>query len=110
MALATIISSGIYYGRVVDHKPASDQDKRSVGMVCIEEMVSPMTCLVPVYISQLQSYSEMDCRHICLQVAHCIRILHDAGIAHRNLHVENILIDPLVRILATFVVSLRLLK
>lgn len=52
----------------------------------------------PEYIGSLSdgAYTEKDCRAICRQLARAIQILHKAGMAHRNLHVENVLIDPLV--------------
>jgi hypothetical protein len=93
-ALATIMSYEIYTFVVVDHTPHDDES--SAGLICVEETVSPIARPAPDYVGQLQLYSEKECRSICLQIAKCIEILHDAGIAHRNLHLENIIIDPLV--------------
>lgn len=96
MALATIISCEIYHGRVVDQAPTSLQDGSAANMICIEEMVSPISSPVPEYIGLLRSYTEKDCRRICSELTKCVEILHNAGIAHRNLNAGNILIDPFV--------------
>lgn len=52
---------------------------------------------MPEFLRQLRTYTEMDCRFICLQLAQVIKVMHDAGLAHRNLNLENVIIDPMVR-------------
>jgi serine/threonine protein kinase len=86
----------IYSMRVVNRNPTTGEDGSLAGMICIEEVISSIDTSVPEYIGRLDSYTEKDCRDICLQIAKCIEILHNAGIAHRNLHVENVLIDLFV--------------
>ena len=85
MALATIESYGIYTARIVDTRP---------GMICIQEIPPPAAVKASVYVGlQRNRYTEKECRAICLQLAQAIQIMHDSGIAHRNIHDENTLID-----------------
>jgi serine/threonine protein kinase len=91
IALATIMSYEIYSGQVVERSESTD-----AVLMCIQETIPPMTGSIPDFVMQLQAYTEKECRAICLQVAKCIEILHNAGIAHRNLHLDNLLIDLLV--------------
>ena len=65
-------------------------------MICIEEMPPLESIPIPDFIKQLRTYTEMDCRNIMLQLANAIKTMHDAGVAHRNLNLENVIIDPLV--------------
>jgi serine/threonine protein kinase len=88
------MSSGIYNGRVIAH---SSTDRSLQGLMRVEEIQSPIDCPIAIYISRFSSYSEKDCRAICLQIAQCINIMHNAGLAHRNLHLGNLVIDPFVR-------------
>ena len=92
LALATIMSSGIYYGRVIEQTSGNQPQ----GLLRIEEIKSPIVSPIPIYISRFTHYTEKDCRAICLQIAQCINIMHNAGIAHRNLHLGNVVIDPFV--------------
>jgi serine/threonine protein kinase len=94
MALATLFSYGIYNARVINHSGSSDQAIQ--GLIQVEEIQSPITSPVAVYISNFVTYNEKDCRAICKEIATCIKIMHDAGIAHRNLHLANVEIDPFV--------------
>jgi serine/threonine protein kinase len=96
MALATLNSLEIYSGFIVDEKPSTVPGEP--GLICVEEPVSPVIRVVPDYISTLERYTERECRDICRQLTNCIRILHESGVAHRNLHVENVLVDPFVRL------------
>ena len=94
MAIVQIVSAGIYSARefdlVADHGRRCDQ-------LCIEETPSPVSVSIPEFVyTELPIYTEMDCRNIVLKIAHAIKTMHDAGIAHRNLHLGNLLIDPMV--------------
>lgn len=91
--LITIISAGIYSAREVSERRT---DQSTFGMICIEEMVRPECVPLPDFIMQLRTYTEMDCRNIMLQLAGAIKTMHSAGMAHRNLNLENVIIDPLV--------------
>lgn len=96
LSLAILLSYDICSFRVVDPPPTSQHGGSPVDMICIEETADPTACSLPQYIGRLQSYSERDCRAICLQLAKSIKCLHDSGIAHRDLHVENVLVDVFV--------------
>lgn len=93
MALATIISQNLYSGQVVE-----DSELASPSMICIQEVESPIVCPITLYICRLRNYTELDVRAIARPLAQCIQKLHNAGIAHRNLHTGNIIIDPFVSI------------
>lgn len=95
MALATLFSYGIYNAHVINHSGSHDQAME--GLIQVEEIKSPITSPVAVYISNFTTYNEKDCRSICRKIATCIQIMHEAGIAHRNLHLANVEIDPFVR-------------
>ena len=93
IGLITIISAGIYHAREVVERRL---DESTLGMICIEETTPPECVPVPEFLRQLRTYTEMDCRFVCLQLAKAIKVLHDAGIAHRNLNLENVVMDPMV--------------
>lgn len=67
------------------------------GMICVEEHIPPDVFPLPEYISQRGSYTEMDCRFLCKELAEIIQTMHREGMAHRNLHMENVLSDIFVR-------------
>ena len=92
MALAALILHGIYNARVINHLG----DQAIEGLIQVEEIKSPITSPVALYISNFDTYNEKDCRAICREIATCIQIMHDAGIAHRNLHLDTVEIDPFV--------------
>jgi serine/threonine protein kinase len=93
MGLATLVSQGIYNVRVVNHVP----DHSIEGLIEVEEIPPQRAIPVAVYVSRFTSYNEKDCRAICRKIAQCIQTMHDAGLAHRNLHLANVEIDPSVR-------------
>jgi serine/threonine protein kinase len=95
MGLATLMSLDIYNARVVNQSGSTDHSIQ--GLIQVEESQSPITSPVAVYVSRFTSYNENDCRAICRQIAQCIKTMHDAGLAHRNLHLANVEIDPFVR-------------
>ena len=100
MALATLISLGRYNAKVINHSGSSDQAIQ--GLIQVQEERSPITSPVALYISNFDTYNEKDCRAICREVATCIKIMHEAGIAHRNLHLANVEIDPFVSDICIF--------
>ena len=102
MALATLFSYGICNARIINHDDRHEQAMQ--GMIQVEEIISPITSPVAVYISNFNTYNEKDCRAICREITTCIQIMHEAGIAHRNLHLANVEIDPFVRFQLYFVV------
>jgi serine/threonine protein kinase len=94
MAFATLFSYDIYNARIVNHAGSNDQSIQ--GLIQVEEIRSPITSPVAMYVAHMETYSEKDCRAICKEIAVCVQIMHDAGIAHRNLHLANVEIDPFV--------------
>jgi serine/threonine protein kinase len=63
------------------------------GLVCVEEITPPKSFVLPDYITTLRKYTEKECRKICRQMAEIIKIAHDNGMAHRNIHMNNWLLD-----------------
>jgi serine/threonine protein kinase len=94
LPLVVMKSMDIYHGIVVD---ASASDNDGNGMICVEEHIPSDIEPLPVYVGQRGSYTEMDCRFLCRQLAECIKTMHSNGLAHRNLHMENVLSDHWVR-------------
>jgi len=103
IALITIISANIYSAREVIERRT---DESTLGLICIEETTPPECLPIPEYLRKLPTYTEMDCRNVLRQLAEAIKTMHEAGIAHRNLNLENVVIDPLVRWLRCVVVLL----
>jgi serine/threonine protein kinase len=94
MALATLISLEIYHAKVINHSGSSDGSIQ--GLIQVEEIKSPIVSPVAMYVANIEKYNEKECRAICREIATCIKIMHDARIAHRNLHIANVEIDPFV--------------
>jgi tRNA A-37 threonylcarbamoyl transferase component Bud32 len=92
------MSLNIYSGRVVDQTRAQEESGEA-DLICVEEIVPLGTEVLPVYVGKMQRYTERECRFICKQIAKGIQTLHQAGIAHRNLHLENVIVDRKVRAL-----------
>jgi len=90
-ALALLESMEVYSARVVGRK---------ARMLCLEETTSPRAAvlLAPEYVGRLPRYTEKDCGAICRQLAQANQTMHDAGLAHRNIHLENVLIDQHVSV------------
>ena len=83
-----------YCGRLIP--PNHNTEQNYEGLVCVEEINPPNTFILPHYIAKLKTYSEKDCRRICRQIAEIIKISHDNGMAHRNIHMNNWLLDRTV--------------
>jgi serine/threonine protein kinase len=88
-ALETLIARGIYHAKLINHPEIP-------GIIQVEEIMSPIEPPVVNYISNIEKYNEKECRAICKEIATCIQIMYEAGIAHRNLHIANIEIDSCV--------------
>jgi len=57
----------------------------------------PNTKALPNYIAELRGFTEKEGRRICRQMAEIIKISHDHGMAHRNITMNNWLLDGSVR-------------
>jgi len=91
------MSHQMYNFRLVDQS-TNNRDEVD-GLICVEEMLPPTHTALPEFISQRQVYTEKDCRAVARDLAKCIRSLHEAGIAHRNLHLENVIVSPWVSLI-----------
>jgi serine/threonine protein kinase len=91
LPIGVMKSDDLYHGIVVD---ATGEGLD--GMICVEEHIPPDLFPLPEYISRRGSYTEMDCRFLCKQLAIAIQCMHRYGMAHRNLHMENVLSDIFV--------------
>jgi serine/threonine protein kinase len=100
MALTTLISLEIYHAKAINHSESSDGAIQ--GLIQVEEIKSPIVSPVAMYVANIEKYNEKECRAICREIATCIKIMHDAGIAHRNLHVANVEINPFVSTIDAF--------
>ena len=89
-ALDQLARCGIYSAQIMERK---------AGEICVKENRPSQALHAPEYIGRLDSYSEKDCRAICRQLAKAIQTMHISGVAHRHLHVENVLINAQVRLL-----------
>jgi serine/threonine protein kinase len=78
----------LYNGTVV---PNTESDS-SAG-VLVEERIPRGGVMLPYYIATRQSYTEYHGRILCRKIAEAIRALHDAGVAHRNIHLENLIVE-----------------
>jgi serine/threonine protein kinase len=88
-ALDALKVEGKYEGRILDF----DDN----GYVFVEEAWrSSNQFMLADHVASLSRYTEKDCRRICLEIAHIIKLSHDNGMAHRNLHLNNFVVDQKV--------------
>lgn len=88
MALVGLVSEDFYNGVVIDAKGVGPD-----GIICVRENnpTDDEFFALPEYISRRGVYTEEDCRHLFKQLAEAVKCMHHAGMAHRNLHMENVL-------------------
>jgi hypothetical protein len=70
----------------------------SSGAVLVEERIPRGGVILPQYIASRQSYTEYDGRVLCKKIAEAIWALHDAGVAHRNIHPGSFIVEEGVSI------------
>jgi hypothetical protein len=90
-ALVELVSPNgrlLYHGSVVP-----DAESDISGAVFVEERIPLGGVLLPYYIATMQSYTEYHGRILCMKIAEAIRTLHDAGVAHRNIHLGNLIVE-----------------
>jgi serine/threonine protein kinase len=92
-ALNVLLAEEIYCGRVVD-----DDGSRETGLICVEEFEPRSSMVLPVYISKMPVFTERECRRLCRDIARCIEVSHASGMAHRNLHMNTVIVDKSVRL------------
>jgi serine/threonine protein kinase len=90
-ALVELVSPNgrfLYNGTVV---PDTEPDPS--GAVLVEERIPRGGVVLPNYIASRESYTEYDGRILCRKIAEAIKALHDAGVAHRNIHLGNFIVE-----------------
>jgi len=95
IALNVLIVERKYSGRLLPDSGSTEQNNE--GDICVEEMTPANLKVLPHYIASLPSYTEKQCRKLCRQMAEIIKLSHDNGMAHRNIHMNNWLVDKRVR-------------
>jgi serine/threonine protein kinase len=83
-AIATLMTTGDFYGRFL-----ATQN----GYMLLEEYSFPDSIPVAEFIAKKEPYTELECRTIFRQLVLRVLSLHEAGVAHRNLHPQNIVIE-----------------
>jgi serine/threonine protein kinase len=78
----------LYNGTVVP-----DTESDTSGAVLVEERIPQGGLKLPYYIASRQSYTEYHGRILCRKIAEAIWALHDAGVAHRNIHLGNLIVE-----------------
>ena len=94
-AVNLLLSDGLYSARIVDYNGEGDGNfaTHSDDLFCVEEFVPPQSLVLPRYVARRTTYTEKHCRRICRSVATIIKLSHDNGMAHRNIHVNNFLFN-----------------
>jgi serine/threonine protein kinase len=82
----------LYNGTVV---PDTESDTGG-GAMLVEERIPQGGVVLPYYIASRESYTEYHGRIICRKIAEAIQALHDAGVAHRNIQLGNIIVEESV--------------
>jgi serine/threonine protein kinase len=91
--LERLIQTSGYIGRIEDNV----HDTEDVGLICVEELIPTGAVLLPQYIAALECFSEYEARILFKKIVQLVQIVHDEKVVHRNLHVENILVEVSVR-------------
>jgi serine/threonine protein kinase len=90
-ALVELVSPNgrfLYNGTVV---PDTESDPS--GAILVEERIPRGGVVLPYYIASRESYTEYHGRILCRKIAEAITALHDAGVAHRNIHLGNFIVE-----------------
>jgi len=93
MALQGLISANLYNGRII-----SDSDS---DFLCVEESIPENFKILPVFVSRLKRYTEFDCRAIFKKLVRAIQSFHEAEIVHRDVNIQNVLVQNQVSIHAS---------
>jgi serine/threonine protein kinase len=70
-----------------------DTESDTSGAILVEERTPLGGVFLPYYIASRQSYTEYHGRILCRKITEAIRALHDAGVAHRNIHLGNLIVE-----------------
>ena len=101
--LQTFIFLGLFDAQLVE--PPADENGEPGWVLCTETpmLERPLVVTLPDYIASLDVFTEKECRDLFSKCVDCLQILHETTrIAHRNLHLENFLVDLDVRTVRTY--------
>jgi len=70
-------------------------------MVLVQEIVPHRAANLPGFISKLPVYTEAECRGLFRQLVLAVEAFHNAGVAHRYLHMNNVIVDSDVSFLCS---------
>lgn len=97
-AIGMLIFTGTFHAEMVDELSGGDGEE---GVICYREIPPLGAVTLAKHIGGLKRYTERNCRDIFKSIVSRVQILHESSVAHRNLHPDNILIEPDVRILCS---------
>jgi tRNA A-37 threonylcarbamoyl transferase component Bud32 len=88
-AVVRLVESASFHGYV---------KKREDGYMLIEEkVIADRYILLPRAVARFRSYTELECRNLFRKIALHVGKFHTAGLAHRCLHTESIVVAVGVR-------------
>jgi serine/threonine protein kinase len=87
-AISQLLASGGFHGRIVTVQE---------GYMMVEEEISSHSVVLADFIAKLPRYTELQCRNLFRKIALAVQSFHVAGLAHRNLHPSNFVVDQEVR-------------
>jgi serine/threonine protein kinase len=93
LAVNILLSYNLYVGRIIESSKEEQGE-----LIFLEEIPSPSMRTLPAYVARLPTYTERECRRICREAAQIVQILHNAKMAHRNIHMNNFVVDKNVRL------------
>ena len=92
-----ITGRGAYCGRVLGQRGDGDS-----VLLFVDEVLPEQWMKLPDYVMTIEYYTEADCRALFQKIVDAVQIFHEAGVAHRYLHMENIVVDQNVSALIRF--------
>lgn len=69
----------------------------NASRLVVNERLSERWMQLPDYVPRLGSYSEGECRAVFSKILQAVQSFHRAGLCHRYIHMENIIVDTQVR-------------
>jgi len=75
----------------------------NTSMALVQERSLQNAVILPDFISRLPVYTEADCRGLFRQLVLAVEAFHNAGVAHRYLHMNNVIVDSDVSLLCASV-------
>jgi hypothetical protein len=75
--------ANVYVGNILHTTPST---------IFVEEDMEGCS-LLPLYIADLPIYTENECRVLFRQMCEAVQILHNYNCLHRNIHLNNVIVD-----------------